>query len=107
EGVDVAVRYGLAPPPPCLGDEVDLALLELGERPHVPRRVDDDLLPLERAVQVRDDPHRPRGTFGKAQRLRRRAVLAARAERAVLELLRGWRRDRAPSRSRSPAAGGG
>ena len=37
----------------------DLVVVELGERAHVPRRVHDDLLPLERGVEVRDDADRP------------------------------------------------
>ena len=40
-------------------DGFDLALLQLGQRAGVPRRVDDDLLPLERRVEVRDDADLP------------------------------------------------
>ena len=53
----------------------------------MPRAVDDDLLALERRVEVRDDAHRPPlGALRQPQRLGRRAVLAAEAERARVEL---------------------
>jgi hypothetical protein len=57
--------------------------------------VDDHLLALDRRVQVRDDASGPAGRVGLAvakperQRFRRRSILAARAERAALELLGG------------------
>jgi len=51
--------------------------------------VDDDLLSIERGVEVRDDPHVP--GVADAQRLGWRAVLAPRTERALLQLFRrGW-----------------
>jgi hypothetical protein len=48
--------------------------------------VHDDLLTLERRIQVRDDANRPRRRPADAEDLRRRAVLAALAERALVEL---------------------
>src|SRR5205807_3323239 len=101
ERVGVAVRNRLAPPPPRLGDEIDLVLLELGEGAHVPRRVDDDLLPLEGAVEVRDDAYGPVPALWQAQRLRRRSLLVAGAEGALLELLRR-RRGYRPARCAGP-----
>jgi hypothetical protein len=58
----------------------------LGQRARVPRHGDHHLLPLEGRVEVRHDAHPPRVADG--ERLGRRPVLAARAERARLELLR-------------------
>ena len=49
----------------------------------------DDLLPLESGIEVRNDTHLPR--LADPQRLWRCPVLAAGAERALLELLRGRR----------------
>ena len=64
----------------------ELVVGELGERAHMPRRVDDDLLVLECRVEVRDDPHLP------ARRSRAR-VRAARARRSPEACgLRGPRR---------------
>ncbi len=42
-----------------LGDERDFLVVQFGERADVPRRVDDDLLPLDRGVQVGDDADDP------------------------------------------------
>jgi hypothetical protein len=74
--------------------------------------MDDDLLALERGVEVRHDAHAPR--LADPQRLGRRAILATRAERALLELLfrrrvelglRGARPLRARRRDRDTPAG--
>ena len=65
----------------------ELGVVELGKRAHVPRRVDDNLLPLERRVQVRHDAHRqPASALPTRDVSGRRPVLAARAERALREL---------------------
>src|SRR5829696_10281531 len=77
---------GLEPPPPRLGRQLELAIFERGERAHVTWRVDDDLLALERGVEIRDDAHGPAAVLGQDERLRRRPVLAARAERARVPL---------------------
>src|SRR5207342_3646110 len=79
-------------PLPRLGNEPELAVVEFRERPRVARAVDDDLLPLERGVEVGDDAHPPAGpvarlTRGQRERLGRRALLPAFAERARVELL--------------------
>jgi hypothetical protein len=62
------------------------------------RGVDDDLLAVERGVEVRDDADAPGVAEPKC--LRGRAVLAAGAEGAALELLLGRRLD-----LRQPGAG--
>jgi hypothetical protein len=55
--------------------------------------VDDDLLVLERRVEVRDDADLPAGRVGRAlaardgERLRRRSLLAPLVEGALLQLL--------------------
>src|SRR5207237_1473178 len=104
--VHVAVGDVVPPLPPRGGDQVDLALLEVGERAHVARTVDDDLLPLEGSVEVRNHADCPVALLGEAERLRRRALLVAGAEGALVELLLGRRRDRPAWGSRPPAAGG-
>ena len=71
---------------PRLRDGGDLVVGQLRERAHVPRRVHDDLLPLERGVEVRHDAHRPLRRVADAKRLGRRAILAPCAERALVEL---------------------
>jgi hypothetical protein len=60
--------------------------------------VDDDLLALERRIEVRDDADLPR--VAEPEGLRRGAVLAAGVERAALELLAGRRLE-----LREPGAG--
>jgi hypothetical protein len=110
--VEIAVRDSFAPPAPCLCDVAQLAGGQLGDRSRVPRRMDDDLLALERGVEVRHDPNAPR--VADPQRLGRRAVLPTRAEGALLELrfrrrvelgLRGARPLRARGRDRDAPAG--
>ncbi|HMI99436.1 MAG TPA: hypothetical protein VK488_06360 [Gaiellaceae bacterium] len=70
--------------------------------------MDDDLLVVERGVEVGDDADLPAGRVGLAARRRdreglgRRAILASCAERTLLELLGGRRRDRFPLRSGPP-----
>ena len=97
----------LAPPVPDGCDRCELVIGELGDRAHVPRRVDDDLLVLECRVEVRDDTHLPARRVGLAwsrrdrEGLRRRAVLAALVEGALLELVRRGRIDRAALRART------
>jgi hypothetical protein len=61
--------------------------------------MDDDLLPLERGIEIRDDTHLPR--VAETERLGRCPVLAARAERALLELFGCRRLDLAARGSRS------
>ena len=95
--VQVAGGLGLAPPSPRLRDERDLLVVELGERAHVLGRVHDDLLPLERGVQVRDDANPP--GLADRERLRRCAVLAAGVERARVELLLRRRLHVGPARA--------
>jgi hypothetical protein len=70
---------------PGLGDESDLFVAEVGERPDVLGGMDDDLLPLEGRVEVRDDADFP--GVAEPKRLGGRAILAAAAEGAALELL--------------------
>src|SRR5215210_9566638 len=89
---------------PCLVDERYLLVLQLRERPDVLGRVDDDLLPVERGVEVRDDADAPRRAD--LQRLGRRAVLAATAEGTLRELLLGHRLDRRQPRPRTVTTAG-
>src|SRR5438445_631960 len=77
---------------PCGCHAVDLLVGQLRERAHVTGRVDDDLLPLERGIEVRDDAHDPARLAADAKCLRRRAVLAPLAERTLVELGLGRRR---------------
>ena len=105
QGVHVALGAARAQPP-GFGDALELLVLQLADRPDVTGRVDDDLLPLERRVQVRDDAHAPRTLERQSQGLGRRAVLASLAERAGGELLRSRRLDRADRRSRPAGACG-
>ena len=93
---------------PRLRDRSDLAVAQLCERAHVARRVHDDLLPVERRIEVRHDAHRP-GCLcaADAVRLGRRAVLSARAERALVELRLGRRPRSAPRRRRAGGGGSG
>src|SRR4051812_35759945 len=77
---------------PGLGDQLELRELELGDRAHVLRRVDDYLLVLEGRVLVRHDAHLParrvrRTVARQREQLGRGALLAALAKRARGELL--------------------
>jgi hypothetical protein len=85
--VDEREHFGLPVHPllPGFGDERHLRVFELGEGADMLGRVDDDLLPLERGVEVRNDPNSPGVTDPK--RLGRRSVLTAGAEGATLELI--------------------
>src|SRR5215210_754840 len=75
---------------PGVRDEYDLGVVEFRERTHVLGRMDDNLLPLEGRVQVRDDANAPR-VVSESQHFRRCPVLAPAAEGAALELLvRRW-----------------
>src|SRR5215204_3402982 len=51
--------------------------------------MDDDLLALERGVEIWDDADGPGPVLGQDERLRGRPILAARAERARLQLVGG------------------
>jgi hypothetical protein len=101
--VQVAVER-VASCSPRLGDRAKLGVLELGERAHVARRVDHDLLPRERGVEVRDDAHEPVLGGSDAVRLGRCPVLAALAEGTLVEL--GLRRllDQPPRGARTATA---
>jgi hypothetical protein len=66
--------------------------------------VDDDLLPLERGVKVRDDADLPR--LADAKGFRRRAVLAAPAERTLKDLLVGYRVELRQPGARAAASAG-
>jgi hypothetical protein len=81
---------GLSPGLPSLRDRCDLLVAQLGERAKVPGRVHDDLLPLERGIEIRYDARRPFCGAADAERLRRSAVLPSFAERALVELCLGW-----------------
>ena len=71
-----------------------------GDRVHVLRAVHHDLLQLEGRVEVRHDAHVPAGRpVAEAERLGRRPVFVAGAERAVLTLIRGDRRCARPARA--------
>src|SRR6185312_9901321 len=59
EGVQVAGRLGLAPPGPRFSDARQLVFGQLSDRPRVARRLHDDLLPLERRIEVRHDTNAP------------------------------------------------
>src|SRR5712691_788559 len=87
---DVA-GLGLCASTPGFCDELELTVLQVRERAHVPAAVHDDLLALERRVEVRDDAYAPFTLCGKDERLRGRHVLVPGAERARLELFLGRR----------------
>lgn len=73
---------------PGARDQLDLLVAQLGERALVPGRVDHDLLPLDRGVEVRHHSHDPlRASLREAERLGRRPILASGAKRALVELL--------------------
>jgi hypothetical protein len=86
---------GTRPLAPGKRDAVNLVLVQLRERAHVPRRRDDDLVMLEDWIEVWDDSNRParrvRRTAGWTDRkgFGRRPVFPAVAERARGELLLG------------------
>lgn len=77
------------------GDGTELVGPKLGERQDMARRVNDDLLALERGVEVRNDANLPaRGVplavaTAERERLRRRELLAALAEGTRLDVGRG------------------
>jgi hypothetical protein len=62
-----------------------VGVVEIAERADVLARVDDDLLPVERRVEVRDDADLPR--LSEPERLRGRPIFPAAAEGTALELL--------------------
>jgi hypothetical protein len=66
--------------------------------------VHDDLLPVEGRVEVRDDADGPLRLRADAVGLGRRAVLAPRAERTLVDLGFGRLVDQAPRRARTAAA---
>jgi hypothetical protein len=65
-------------------------------------RVDDDLLPLERGVEVRHDADSP--GVADPKRLRRRSIFPAGAKRAALELVLRCGLDLGQPRTRASAA---
>ena len=77
---------------PAFGDRFDLAFTEIREGADVVGRMDDDLLALERRVEVRDDPDPP--GIADAEGLGRRAILGRR------------RRDNASSSGVASSGGG-
>jgi hypothetical protein len=81
-----------------------VGVVEIAERADVLARVDDDLLPVERRVEVRDDADLPR--LSEPERLRGRPILPTAAERTALELfLRCWLELREPGAGAVPASG--
>src|SRR5262245_62144395 len=80
-------RYGGSSPPPGLGDQIGLVVLELRQRTDVTAAVDDDLLPLECRIEIRNDAPRPVAAFGQHERLWWGHLLVPRTERTCLELL--------------------
>jgi hypothetical protein len=85
------------------GNGGDLLVAQLGERPYVTWRMDDDLLPVEGRIEVRDDADRPGELPANAEGLGGRSVLAPFAERALVELGLGRLLDRARRRAGTPA----
>src|SRR5438105_11027036 len=81
QGVQVAGRFCAAALLPRLCDQSDLIVVELRDRSEVAGRVHDDLLAVERRIEVGDDTDAPCPGGGKDERLRRRHVLVTRAER--------------------------
>jgi hypothetical protein len=92
---------------PRHGDRPKLPVLELREGAHVSRRVDDDLLPLEGRVEVRDDADLPAGRISRpaggrdCEDLGRRSVLSALVEGAAVELVLRLGLELPPLRARS------
>src|SRR3954447_2846982 len=94
---------------PRLRDEVERRVAQLADRADVLGAVDDDLLALQRGIEVRDDADAPPGRAApEAERLRWRHLLVAGAEGAVMRVARGRREGarplRAGRRDRDPAA---
>src|SRR5436853_6145315 len=92
ERVDGGTGRRLGASRPRLGDQVDLLVRELCQRPAVLRGMDDDFLSRECRVEVRRDADAPargvrRLAGRKDERLGWGAVLASLAERTRLELL--------------------
>jgi hypothetical protein len=69
--------------------------------------MDDDLLPVEGGIEIRDDPDRPGELAPDAEGLGRCAVLATLAERALVELGLGRLLDRSRGCAGTPAPIGG
>jgi hypothetical protein len=88
---------------PRSGDRGNLLVGQFGKRPDVARRMDDDLLPLEGRIKVRDDPNDPGGLVADAEGLRRRAILSPCTERALGKLGVGLLFDLARARAGTPA----
>src|SRR5438552_4975877 len=103
--VDIA-GVSLSPQPPGLCRERPFDVVELRARPDMPAAVHDDLLPLERGVEVRDDAHPPVAVRGQHERLRRRHLLVAGAKRTQLELAGRWWLERRTRSARAPGAAG-
>ena len=110
--LEAFVERGLDSLLPGLGDERDLHVREVREGANVLRRVDHDLLTLERRVEVRHHAHPP--GIADPECLRRRLVFPAGVEGAAVELLgrglgRGWepraRTTTAAGRHHDPASG--
>jgi hypothetical protein len=106
ERVKVSLRDLAAPASPRFGDELELIVGDVGERAMVLRRMHHDFLPLERGIEIRNDPYAPRTARGKDERLWRRAVLAAGAERADVKLFGGRGLELRACRARALGAGG-
>jgi hypothetical protein len=87
ESVQVALRHCGAPPLPGLRNEIELLVDEFADRTRVPWHMNRHLLAVECRVQIGNDAYLPGPALGKHEGVRRRTVLAAGAERALLELL--------------------
>src|SRR6266511_4973227 len=96
----------LGAPSPRLGDELELLVLQLGDRPHVPAAVHDDLLPFQRRVEIRDDANAPLALFREDECLWRCHVLVTGAERTRLQLLLRRRIGTGPCRARTLRSAG-
>jgi hypothetical protein len=91
---------------PRLCDEVELRVFQVADRAHVAPALNDDLLSLERGIEVRDDAYAPVPLVREHERLRRRHVLVPRTERTRLEFLRRRRVELWPCRSGTPRTTG-
>ena len=101
---EALVERGLDSLLPGLGDERDLRVREVREGTNVLRRVDHDLLALERRVEVRHHAYLP--GIADPQCLRRRLVFPARVEGAAIQLFgRRLGRRREPRAWTTTAAG--
>jgi hypothetical protein len=81
-----------------------VGVVEVGERADVLARVDDDFLPVERRIEIRDDPDLP--GLPEPERLRGRPIFPAAAEGTALELLVRCRLElREPGAGAVPASG--